>query len=375
MEPVVALTQALVARRSVTPDDAGCQDLLAGRLRALGFEIETLPFGAVRNLWARRGDDGPLLCFAGHTDVVPTGPTELWTQPPFGGQIVDGVLYGRGAADMKGSLAAMVCALERHLARHPDTRGAIALLITSDEEGPAQDGTRRVVEALRRRGEKIDWCLIGEPSSSQTCGDRVRVGRRGSLSARLRVHGKQGHVAYPELARNPVHLAAPALARLVAEKWDSGGSAFPPTSLQISNVAAGTGATNVTPGELTVDFNLRFSTALTVDVIQQRVNGILSDAGLDYALDWHLSGEPFLSRAGALLRAVDASVREVTGLTPEPSTGGGTSDGRFIAATGAEIVELGPVNATIHQVDECVAVDELVALEAIYAGILQRLFA
>ena len=375
MTAVVELARELIRRPSVTPEDAGCQALIGARLEALGFRLEPLRFGAVSNLWARRGEGGPLMCFAGHTDVVPTGPTDAWRHPPFAGRVEDGKLFGRGAADMKGSLAAMVCALERFYAAAPATELDVALLITSDEEGVAVDGTRRVIETLAARGEHIDWCLVGEPSSSKRVGDRVRIGRRGSLNARLTVRGQQGHVAFPELARNPVHDAAPALARLVRERWDAGNDAFPPTSLQVSNVAAGTGASNVIPGELTVDFNLRFSTELTVDDIRQRVEAILAAEGMDYRLEWQVSGLPFLSEAGPLTRAVNAAVREVAGSEPRPSTGGGTSDGRFIAPAGAEVVELGPVNATIHKIDECVAVAELRQLEDMYLGVVSRLAA
>ena len=346
---------------------------MADRLRAIGFEIETLHFGEVTNQWARRGSEGPLFCFAGHTDVVPTGPLSDWTSPPFEPTIRDGKLYGRGASDMKGSLAAMITATEAFVAANPDHRGSIAFLITSDEEGPAKEGTVKVVETLEQRGEKIDWCLVGEPSSRERLGDTVKNGRRGSLTGLLRVRGVQGHVAYPQLARNPVHDFAPALAMLTAEHWDDGNAFFPPTSFQIVNLSAGTGADNVVPGQLDCQFNLRFSTELDADTIKERVAGIFEAASLNYELAWRLSGNPFLTPVGELVEAARAAIREVVGIDTELSTAGGTSDGRFIAPTGAQVLELGPVNATIHKVDECVGLDELEALSPIYQGLLSRL--
>ncbi len=373
MSKVLDYARALIARPSVTPDDAGCQDLLAEWLAPLGFRAERMRFGEVDNLWLRRGEGRPLFCFAGHTDVVPPGPADAWRHPPFQPTVEDGLLYGRGAADMKGSIAAFVVAVQRFLAAHPEPAGAIALLITSDEEGPAVNGTVKVVETLQARGERIDWCLVGEPSSSTRVGDVIKNGRRGSLGARLVVHGRQGHVAYPQLARNPVHLALPALTELVQTEWDRGNDFFPPTTFQISNIHAGTGATNVIPGELEVLFNFRFSTESTAEGLQARVEAVLSRHQLDYDIDWTLSGQPFLTPAGRLVSAVQDAVARVQGFTPELSTAGGTSDGRFIAPTGAEVVELGPCNATIHQVDEHVAVDELERLADIYTAVLENL--
>ncbi|MDV3239723.1 MAG: succinyl-diaminopimelate desuccinylase [Gammaproteobacteria bacterium] len=375
MSPTLELARDLIARPSVTPDDRGCQQLIGERLAALGFRLEFMNFGEVTNLWARRGSEGPLLAFAGHTDVVPTGPESAWTSPPFRPEIRDGMLYGRGAADMKGSIAAMVTACERFLAAHPDHRGSLAFLITSDEEGIATDGTVKVIETLEARNEKIDWCLVGEPSSVRQAGDVVKNGRRGSLSGTLRVRGVQGHVAYPHLADNPVHRALPALAELAATVWDEGNAFFPPTTFQISNIHAGTGATNVIPGMLEVLFNFRYSTESSEAGLKQRVHALLDGYGLDYRLDWFHSGAPFLTPAGELVEAVRAAVRQVTGLETELSTGGGTSDGRFIAPTGAQVVELGPVNATIHKVDECVAVEELERLTQMYEGVLRHLLA
>ena len=373
MSSTLDLAIDLIRRRSVTPEDAGCQPLMAERLARLGFSIEPMRFGDVDNLWARRGGDGPLFCFAGHTDVVPPGPLDQWHSDPFVPEVRDGVLYGRGACDMKGSLAAMVTATEAFIAAHPDHRGSIAFLITSDEEGPAVNGTVKVVETLSARGERIDYALVGEPSSHEQLGDIIKNGRRGSLNGTLKVRGKQGHVAYPQLADNPVHRAAPALAELCAEQWDSGNADFPPTSFQVSNIAAGTGAENVIPGELTAQFNLRFSTALTPEVIRHRVEGILDRHGLDYHIDWHLSGMAFLTPAGALVAAAREAIAAVTGVVPTLSTSGGTSDGRFIAPTGAQVLELGPINATIHKIDECVAVDDLDRLSTIYKDMLTRL--
>lgn len=373
--PTLQLARELIRRPSVTPDDAGCQALMADWLQRLGFRVEPMRHGEVDNLWARRGDDGPLLCFAGHTDVVPTGPAEAWQHPPFAAVVEDGILHGRGAADMKGSLAAMLTAVERFVARCPQHRGAIGFLITSDEEGPAVDGTVRVVETLEARGEKIDWCLVGEPSSGRALGDIAKNGRRGSLGARLRVRGIQGHVAYPQLARNPVHQAAPALAELADTTWDQGNAHFPPTSFQISNIRAGTGATNVIPGELDVLFNFRYSTETDAAGLQARVAAILDRHGLDYQIDWTLSGLPFLTPAGELVEAARDAIRTVTGREVQLSTAGGTSDGRFIAPTGAQVLELGPLNATIHQVDERVPARDLDDLSAIYEGLLERLLA
>lgn len=373
MTPTLALTCELIRCPSVTPDDAGCLELLGARLAAAGFALTPLRFGAVSNLWAMRGDSGPLLCFAGHTDVVPPGPEREWRHPPFSPEIENGLLYGRGAADMKGALAAMVTAVERFVAEYPRHPGRIALLLTSDEEGPAINGTVRVVEWLRDRGLAPDWCLVGEPSSSTTLGDTVRNGRRGSLNGTLRVLGVQGHVAYPERADNPIHRAAPALAALAAEVWDEGTAQFPPTSFQISNLHAGAGVTNVIPGELEVLFNFRFSTAVTADDLKRRTQTILDRHGLRYALDWQLSGEPFVTVPGMLLTAVADAVAAVTGNHPELSTGGGTSDGRFIAKLGTQVIELGPINASIHKVDEHVAVADLERLSTIYRKLLERL--
>ncbi|MEA1051135.1 succinyl-diaminopimelate desuccinylase [Lamprobacter modestohalophilus] len=371
--PTLELALDLIRRHSVTPEDAGCQPLMAERLAALGFAIEPMRFGEVDNLWARRGSDGPLFCFAGHTDVVPPGPLTDWTSDPFAPEIRDGLLYGRGACDMKGSLAAMITATERFVGEHPDHQGSIAFLITSDEEGPSIDGTRRVVEALSARNERIDYALVGEPSSHQRLGDIIKNGRRGSLGGRLRIRGKQGHVAYPTLADNPVHRAAPALAELCTECWDEGNDHFPPTSFQISNIHAGTGADNVIPGELEVLFNLRFSTEQTPERLQQRIHAILDSHGLDHEINWRVSGHPFLTPAGALVEATQAAILAITGKPTQLSTIGGTSDGRFIAPTGAQVVELGPINATIHKVNECVGIEELDQLSTIYTDILYQL--
>ena len=373
LSPTTQLAMELIRRPSVTPEDGGCQETIAARLAGLGFTIEAMPFGEVSNLWARRGEAAPLLVFAGHTDVVPPGPLEQWQSPPFAPEIRDGYLYGRGAADMKGSLAAMVTACEGFVARHPRHRGSIAFLLTSDEEGPSIDGTVKVVDRLQARGEKIDWCIVGEPTSSQQVGDVVKNGRRGSLNGRLLVHGVQGHVAYPHLADNPIHRASPALAELCAVTWDHGNAHFPPTSFQISNIHAGTGADNVIPGELEVVFNLRYSTELNQAVIQQRVEDILQRHGLRYSLQWKLSGQPFLTEAGELVEAVRTAIRDVDGVETQLSTSGGPSDGRFIAPTGAQVVELGPVNATIHKLNECVAVADLERLSAQYRRTLERL--
>jgi succinyl-diaminopimelate desuccinylase len=373
MSATVELAEALIRRRSVTPEDAGCQDVIAERLSAAGLSVEHLDFGEVRNLWARRGNRGPLLVFAGHTDVVPPGPRQHWRCDPFEPTIHEGLLYGRGAADMKGSIAAMITACERFLTDHAQHNGSIGFLITSDEEGPAIDGTVKVVEHLGARGEQVDWALVGEPTSSVEVGDVIKNGRRGSLNGQLRVRGIQGHVAYPQLADNPVHRFAPALSELVERHWDSGNRYFPPTTFQVSNLRAGTGASNVIPGELVVDFNFRFCTESNAEGLQAAVTEILDRHQLDYRLNWSLGGEPFLTREGELVDATRAAVQEITGHQPELSTAGGTSDGRFIAPTGAQVVELGPVNASIHKVNEHVRVDDLNTLSAIYQRILERL--
>jgi succinyl-diaminopimelate desuccinylase len=377
MSAVFDLATDLIRRRSVTPDDGGCQALLAERLGRAGFEVTHLRYGEVDNLWATHGRGGPLLVFLGHTDVVPPGPVESWRSDPFEPVVREGYLYGRGAADMKGAVAAMAVALEAFVAAHPDHPGRVGFLVTSDEEGPDNlDGVRRVAEHFRATGERIDWCVVGEPSSKARLGDLIRVGRRGSLSATLAVRGVQGHVAYPEKARNPIHAFAPALAELAAERWDEGNADFPPTSFQFSNLNAGTGATNVIPGTLTALMNFRYSTASRADDLRARVEAILDRHGLDYAIEWSLSGEPFLSPAGGRLRdTVVAVCRDLCGVEAEQSTGGGTSDGRFIAPLGAEVVELGPVNATIHKVDECVAVADLEKLPSLYQAICERLLA
>ncbi|WP_066017508.1 succinyl-diaminopimelate desuccinylase [Endozoicomonas atrinae] len=369
------LAMDLISRASVTPEDEGCQELMISRLEPLGFKVERLRFGEVENIWLRRGDQSPVLAFAGHTDVVPTGPEEKWDNPPFQPAVIDGMLHGRGAADMKGSLAAMVTACEDFLAKHADHKGSIAFLITSDEEGPARNGTVKVIEHLEARNEKIDWCLIGEPSSTNTVGDVVKNGRRGSLHGHLTIKGIQGHVAYPHLARNPVHEVALAIADLTGEVWDEGNEFFPPTSFQIWQIHAGTGASNVIPGECQVNFNFRFSSEVTAEQLQQRVTAILDSHQLEYDIDWHLSGQPFLTRPGALVNAAQKAIQEVTGMETELSTSGGTSDGRFIAPTGAQVVELGPVNATIHKVNECVKAEDLDTLQEIYTGILKHLLA
>lgn len=367
----IVLLNELIRRESVTPDDAGCQGLIGERLAALGFACESMPFGDVSNLYARRGGSGPVLCFAGHTDVVPPGPTEEWHSDPFEPVIRDGCLYGRGAADMKSGLAAMVIAFERFIADHPDHPGSLAMLITSDEEGRARDGTLRVMEALGRRDEHLDWCVLGEPSSQQRLGDTVRIGRRGSLSGMLTVRGIQGHVAYPQLADNPITRFAPLLAELHTIEWDTGNDYFPPTSFQVVDLRAGVGFPNVTPGELTARFNLRYSTEWDHRRLQERIHGLFETYGIDYVLDWHLSGEPFLTKPGKLIDEVSRAVEEATGNTPTLSTGGGTSDGRFIAPAGTDVVELGPVNASIHKVDEHVSVDDVIALTAMYRRIME----
>src|ERR1700760_4474617 len=359
ISPTVELTRQLIARQSVSPVDGGCQDLMIERLVALGFAVENLRFGPVDNFWARRGGGGPVFCFAGHTDVVPSGPVDEWRSDPFAPVIEDGLLYGRGAADMKSGLAAMLTATEAFVGRHPQHKGTISFLITSDEEGPSVDGTRRVVEVLRERQERIDWCLVGEPSSESRLGDTIKNGRRGSLSGRLTVHGVQGHIAYPHLADNPVHAIAPALAELAARVWDQGNQYFQPTSFQVSNISAGTGAPNVIPGELRARFNLRFSTEQTVEGLQRQVEDILQRHNIKYSLEWFISGLPFLTAPGELSAAASRAVNEHLNLTPKLSTGGGTSDGRFIAPLGAQVIELGVVNETIHKVNECVRVADV----------------
>jgi len=373
MSDTLELAKELISRQSVTPEDAGCQSIMIKRLEALGFSIEQLRFGEVDNFWARRGSEGPLFVFAGHTDVVPTGPESEWRHPPFSPTEENGLLFGRGAADMKGSLAAMITATERFIAQHPNHQGSIGYLITSDEEGPAIEGTVKVVECLQARNEIIDWCLVGEPTSTDKVGDVIKNGRRGSLGATLTIKGSQGHVAYPHLAENPVHLFAPALAELVATPWDNGNEFFPPTTFQISNIQAGTGATNVIPGDLTVLFNFRFSTEVTDVELQNQVEAVLQKHQLDYNIDWQLSGQPFLTPEGELVNATQAAIKSICGYETELSTSGGTSDGRFIAPTGAQVLELGPLNATIHKVNEHVATDELDTLSEIYQQILNNL--
>ncbi len=373
--PANTLTYAceLVSRRSVTPDDDGCQSWLADKLEQLGFRIETVNSADVVNLWARRGDSAPVICFAGHTDVVPTGPLEQWSADPFQPTIREGKLYGRGAADMKGSIAAFLVAAENFIALHPDHPGSIAWLITSDEEGPAVDGTVKVVERLAARDELIDCCIVGEPTCSTTFGDTMKNGRRGSLHGRLRVKGIQGHIAYPQLARNPIHLAAPAIVELAAMEWDGGNEYFPPTTWQISNMHSGTGATNVVPGHADIVFNFRHGTASPVESLKQRVHDILDRHGLEYDLEWEIGAQPFLTPRGKLVEALSAAVRQTVGITPELSTTGGTSDGRFIADIAREVVEFGPVNASIHKIDENVGVEELEQLAQIYQRTLENL--
>lgn len=370
-ESVIDLLCDLVRRPSITPDDAGCQALLAARLTDLGFECETLQYNDVTNLWARRGNSSPVFCFAGHTDVVPPGDENDWSSPPFEPTIRDGLLFGRGSADMKSGLAAMIVALENFLAAHPNHDGSIALLITSDEEGHARDGTLKVMEALKERNEHIDWCILGEPSSQRTIGDIVRIGRRGSLSGMLTVNGVQGHVAYPQLADNPIRRFAPVLAELHEIRWDDGNDAFPPTSFQVVDVRAGIGAPNVTPGELSARFNFRYSTEWTHESLREKVHSVFDAHDIDYDLNWHLSGKPFLTEAGKLTDAVSQAVTEQTGLAPQLSTGGGTSDGRFISPAGTDVVELGPVNASIHKVDEHVKIEDVVTLTKMYQHILE----
>lgn len=373
MSNTLALACDLISRASVSPTDGGCQAVMGERLGAMGFSVETLKFGPVENFWARRGRESPVFCFAGHTDVVPPGPLEEWHSDPFSPVIRNGVLYGRGAADMKSGLAAMVTACEEFIARHPAHRGSIAFLITSDEEGPSIDGTRRVVEVLRERNETIDWCLVGEPSSESMLGDTIKVGRRGSLSGRLTVHGVQGHVAYPQLADNPIHGFAPALADLTSRTWDHGNRHFQPTTFQVSNLSAGTGAPNVIPGELKARFNLRFSTEQTIDSLKATVERILREHRVNYSLEWFISGYPFLTVPGTLSEAAIRAVQEELEITPKLSTGGGTSDGRFIAPMGAQVIELGVINATIHKANESVEVSDIERLHRIYRRTLELL--
>lgn len=375
MSEVFDLTCELIRRRSLTPDDAGCVAVISQRLERAGFHFEHLRYGEVSNLWATHGQGSPVLAFLGHVDVVPSGPESDWTSPPFEPTVRDGKLYGRGAADMKSGVAAMVVALEQFVAAHAGHAGTIALLLTSDEEGPTNlDGVRRVAQHFRETGQRIDWCVVGEPSSKQKLGDLIRVGRRGSLSLRLTVHGVQGHVAYPDLAKNPIHALVPALAELAAMRWDDGNADFPPTTFQVSNIHGGTGALNVIPGSVVIDANFRFGTASSAASLRERTEVLLKKHGVDYAIEWNLSGEPFHSPEGGRLREAVVDVcREVCGIAPEPSTGGGTSDGRFIAPLGAEVVEVGPVNATIHKIDECVALDDLERMPVIHLAIARRL--
>ena len=375
MSEVLDLTCELIRRRSLTPDDAGCMALITTRLERAGFRCEHLRYGEVANLWATHGQGGPVLAFLGHVDVVPSGPEQEWVSPPFEPAVRDGKLYGRGAADMKSGVAAMAVALEQFVTAHPDHPGAVALLLTSDEEGPANlDGVRRVAQHFRETGQRIDWCVVGEPSSKERLGDLIRVGRRGSLSFRLTVRGIQGHVAYPDLAKNPIHAVVPALAELAAARWDDGNEDFPATTFQVSNIHGGTGALNVIPGSVVVDGNFRFGTASSAASLRERTEAILKKHGLDYAIEWNLSGESFHSPEGGKLREVVIEVcRDLCGIEPEASTGGGTSDGRFIAPLGAEVVEIGPVNASIHKIDECVALDDLERLPTIHFAIAERL--
>ena len=373
MTATLDLAKQLISIPSVTPDDMGCQKIIADRLSKIGFKIENLRYGEVDNLWARYGNQSPLFVFAGHTDVVPTGPVEKWRSDPFTPTIVNDVMTGRGTADMKSSIAAMVCACENFLQDKKEIVGSIAFLITSDEEGPATDGTVKVVEHLQNNNEKIDWCLVGEPSSTSTLGDVIKNGRRGSIGGDLTIHGVQGHIAYPHLAKNPIHLFADAMQALCNEVWDNGNDFFPPTSFQISNINGGTGASNVIPGDLNVQFNLRFSTEITDQAIRSRIEDILDEHQLDYTLDWALSGQPFLTPGGKLVEAAKQAIKSVCDIDAELSTAGGTSDGRFIAPTGAQVVELGPVNDSIHKIDENINITELERLTEIYTDILQRL--
>ncbi|WP_299136231.1 succinyl-diaminopimelate desuccinylase [uncultured Vibrio sp.] len=373
--PTLALAKDLISRQSVTPEDAGCQELMINRLKALGFKIEVMVFEDTTNFWARRGTEAPLFAFAGHTDVVPAGPIDQWNTKPFEPTIVDGFLHGRGAADMKGSLASMIVAVEQFIAEHPDHTGSIGFLITSDEEGPFINGTVRVVETLMARGENIDMCIVGEPSSTEFVGDVVKNGRRGSITGDLTIKGTQGHVAYPHLANNPVHSSLLAINELATTEWDKGNDYFPPTSFQIPNVSAGTGASNVIPGEFNVQFNLRFSTELSNDIIVERITTTLDKYDFEYDLKWTFNGDPFLTDAGSLLDAIVDAVGHVNDVKPALLTTGGTSDGRFIARMGGQVVELGPVNATIHKVNECVKVADLEKLTDMYERTLVNLFA
>lgn len=374
MSNTLELAKALINRPSVTPQDAGCQDIIGQRLKQLQFQVETMRFGVVDNLWARRGTQGPLVVFAGHTDVVPPGPLENWAHNPFQATIIGDNLLGRGATDMKSGLAAMIVATENFIHKNPDFSGSIAFLITSDEEGPSIDGTKKVIETLTQRGEKIDFCVIGEATSDKKLGDQIRVGRRGSFHGKLTVHGKQGHVAFPELAENPIHTCLNALHALTQETWDQGNAYFPPTSFQISNINAGTGASNVIPGTLEVQFNFRFSTAITIDELKKRVTAILQQHKLRFGIEWELSGDPFLTTQGKLISATQAAIKNVAGLDTHLSTGGGTSDGRFIAPTGAEVIELGPVSTSAHHVNEYTYIPDLNTLTLIYEKILENLF-
>jgi succinyl-diaminopimelate desuccinylase len=375
VSPTIALAQDLMGRASVTPEDKGCQELMITRLEAIGFIVERMRFGEVDNFWARRGTEKPVLAFAGHTDVVPSGPVDQWHTPPFEPTIKDGFLYGRGAADMKGSLASWIVALEEFIALHPNHLGSLALLITSDEEGPFVDGTTRVIDTLEARDEKMDWCIVGEPSSTNTLGDVIKNGRRGSLTANITAKGIQGHVAYPHLVINPIHKVAPALAELVSTKWDDGNEFFPPTSFQIANINGGTGASNVVPGHVEVMCNFRYSTELTADDLTAKLETILDNHKVDYDIQWTYNGLPFLTGSGSLVDACRDAIKTTTGTDTQLSTAGGTSDGRFIAPTGAQVVELGPCNSTIHQLNECVKVSDLEQLTQVYFGVLTRLMA
>ncbi|MHB8622913.1 MAG: succinyl-diaminopimelate desuccinylase [Sulfuricaulis sp.] len=372
-DKTLELAIQLITRPSQTPRDEGCQEIMIARLAPLGFHVERLPFSDVTNFWAVRGSGKPLVVFAGHTDVVPSGPREAWSSDPYQPEVRAGRLYGRGAADMKSSLAAFVTSIEVFLAKHPQHRGSIGLLITSDEEGPAVGGTVKVMEWLGQRGIKIDYCIVGEPSCAKTLGDTIKIGRRGSLTGRLQVRGKQGHVAYPHLAKNPIHMLAPALAELAGTEWDQGNADFPPTSFQVSNIHGGTGAENVIPGRLEVVFNFRFSTAVTDADLRRRVEAILRRHGVDHEIQWLLSGHPFLTQGATLIESVRQAVQAELGVAATPSTTGGTSDGRFIAPTGTEVVEFGPLNSTIHQIDECIAVEDLGRLSRVYCRILENL--
>ncbi|MGH8751284.1 MAG: succinyl-diaminopimelate desuccinylase [Burkholderiales bacterium] len=375
MNSTLELAKTLLARRSLTPDDAGCQDILIERLQHAGFRVEKMRFGSVDNFYARRGDSAPAVCFAGHTDVVPTGPLQQWASDPFTPTVRDSLLFGRGAADMKTSLAAFVTAIEAFIAEHPGHRGSIALLVTSDEEGVAVDGTAKMVAALKKHGARIDYCVVGEPTCMKQLGDMIKNGRRGSLSGTLKVKGVQGHIAYPHLAKNPIHMAAPAIAELAQTVWDQGNEYFPPTTWQISNVHSGTGALNVIPGEVEIQFNFRFSTASTVESLQSRVHALLDRHGLEYDLEWTLSATPYLTAKGKLVEAISTAIQSVTGVTPELSTTGGTSDGRFIAEICPQVVEFGPLNASIHKINECIAVADIERLSKIYQQTLVSLLA